>query len=302
MEIGAGRQGRARKGGKHAPPLARLLHDEARFIRTWLDKPLRTGAISPSSPALARAMALEVDPFRTGPVIELGPGTGPVTAALIARGIAEERLVLLEFDPEFCALLRERFPRARVIQGDAYALQASLAGVLEEPAAAVVSSLPLLTRPEPERIALLREAFALMAPRAPFIQFTYGLVSPVPREAGGFAARVSPPVWLNLPPARVWTYRARTRMAPHRRPVRLVRLLDQADQFCDEWLGKVRSEVEGTRERVRSEFRERTAKVRSELREHADKVVRDKRVQPTLALLRRIGERLDGPAARPPDP
>ncbi len=293
MENGAGRQSRARKGGKQAPQLARVIRDEARFIRTWLDKPLRTGAISPSSPALAKAMAMEVDPFRTGPVIELGPGTGPVTAALIARGIAEDRLVLVEFDPEFCALLRERFPRARVIEGDAYALRKTLAPLLDAPAAAIVSSLPLLTRPEPERIALLQEAFALMAPRAPFIQFTYGLVSPVPREAGGFAARVSPPVWLNLPPARVWTYRARTRPAPRRRPVR--KLLDQADQFCDEWLGKMRSEVEETRERVRSEIRERTAKVRSELREHADKVARDRRVQPTLALLRRIGERLDRP-------
>jgi phosphatidylethanolamine/phosphatidyl-N-methylethanolamine N-methyltransferase len=302
LEIGAGRQSRARRGGKHAPPLARLIRDEARFIRTWLDKPLRTGAISPSSPALARAMAMQVDPFRPGPVVELGPGTGPVTEALVERGIAEERLVLLEFDPDFCALLRERFPRARVIQGDAYALRASLAAVLDEPAAAIVSSLPLLTRPEPERIALLQEAFALMAPRAPFIQFTYGLVSPVPREAGGFAARVSPPVWLNLPPARVWTYRTRTRTPPGKRPVRLVRLLGQADQLCDEWLGKVRGEVEGTRDRVRSEIRERTAKVRSELREQADKVVRDRRVQPTLALLRRIGERLEGPDPGRPEP
>lgn len=292
MQIGHGRRKRAREGG--APPLSRRLHDEARFIRTWFDEPRRTGAIAPSGPALARAMARPVDPRRPGLVVELGPGTGPVTAALLERGVDEDRLVLVEFDPEFCRLLRERFPLARVVQGDAYALGRTLGPVLEQPAAAVVSSLPLLTRREPVRLALLREAFAIMAPGAPFVQFTYGLASPLPRQAGGFRASVSPPVWFNLPPARVWTYRA----DPTARPAtgdRLDRLLDQADQLCTEWLARVRGEVEETRDKVRSGLRARTARVRTELREQADKVARDRRVRPTLALLRRLGARLDPP-------
>ena len=59
------------------------LDDEMQFIRTWFEKPIRTGAVMPSGKALARVMARYVDPASTGPVIELGPGTGPVTEALV---------------------------------------------------------------------------------------------------------------------------------------------------------------------------------------------------------------------------
>ena len=99
------------------------LDDEMRFIRTWFEKPLSTGAVMPSSKALARTMAAYVDPQSTGPIIELGPGTGPVTQALVQRGIDPKRLVLVEFDPDFCRLLRSRYPAATVVQGDAYRLR-----------------------------------------------------------------------------------------------------------------------------------------------------------------------------------
>jgi phosphatidylethanolamine/phosphatidyl-N-methylethanolamine N-methyltransferase len=186
--------------------------DEARFLKSWLDRPLMTGAVSPSGRALARTMARYVDPRLPGPVIELGPGTGPVTEALIAHGVAEERLVLIEFNPEFVALLRKRFPRARVIEGDAYNLTKTLAGVITQNAAACISSLPLFTKPEEQRLSLLVDAFLLTHPGAPFIQFTYATVSPMPLKLGGFASgdyssEVSRRVWMNLPPACVWVYR-----------------------------------------------------------------------------------------------
>ena len=63
------------------------LDDEVRFIRSWMEKPLLTGAVMPSGRPLARAMAKFVDPNAPGQVIELGPGTGAVTAALVERGI-----------------------------------------------------------------------------------------------------------------------------------------------------------------------------------------------------------------------
>src|SRR3712207_9553513 len=84
-------------------------------------------------------MASFVDPRIPGPVIELGPGTGPVTDALIRRGVAQDRLVLVEYSPEFCQLLKRRFPKATIIQGDAYDLAETLSGILSEPAAATVS-------------------------------------------------------------------------------------------------------------------------------------------------------------------
>src|SRR4051794_36142209 len=123
------------------------LDDEVRFIRSWLEKPLSTGAVTPSGRVLARTMARYVDPEVPGPVIELGPGTGPVTEALVSQGVEPARLVLIEFNPVFCQLLRSRYPAATVVQGDAYSLRGILAGSLRQPAAAVVSGLPLFTKP-----------------------------------------------------------------------------------------------------------------------------------------------------------
>lgn len=184
--------------------------DEVRFLKSWIDKPLVTGAVAPSSPQLARAMASYVDPARPGLVVELGPGTGVVTQALIERGVAPERIVSIEYNGDFCTLLRQRFPGVHFVHGDAYRLGHTLADLVdgtEHPVAAVVSSLPLFTRPLPERVRLLDESFARMAPGAPFIQFSYALVSPVPHGATRFEIERSNWVMRNLPPARVWIYR-----------------------------------------------------------------------------------------------
>jgi phosphatidylethanolamine/phosphatidyl-N-methylethanolamine N-methyltransferase len=181
--------------------------DEFRFLRSWLEKPLAIGAVTPSGKALARIMAGYVDPAIPGPIIELGPGTGPVTEALVERGIDPERLVLVEFDPGFCELLSKRFPGANVVQGDAYGLRRTLADVLPVPAAAVVSGLPLFNKPLKLRLELLDQAFGLMQPGAPFVQFTYHAISPIPRSHGRIRAEASGRVWRNLPPARVWVYR-----------------------------------------------------------------------------------------------
>jgi phosphatidylethanolamine/phosphatidyl-N-methylethanolamine N-methyltransferase len=183
------------------------LDDEVRFIRSWLEKPLAIGAVTPSGRVLARAMARYVDPATDGPVIELGPGTGPVTEALLDEGISPERLILVEFNPTFCQLLRARFPRATVIQGDAYGLRRLLDEYLYQPAAAVVSGLPLFTKPVRLRLRLLREALELMCPGAPFVQFTYAVVPPIPKALSGVSIEASERIWMNLPPARVWVYR-----------------------------------------------------------------------------------------------
>jgi phosphatidylethanolamine/phosphatidyl-N-methylethanolamine N-methyltransferase len=183
------------------------LDDEARFLLSWFVSPVLTGAVMPSGKVLAATMASYVDPAIPGPVIELGPGTGPVTEALLARGLPPERLILVEYCQDFCALLRKRFPGAKVVRGDAYAIDTVLGSLLKEPASAVLSSLPLLTKPPEQRAALLRTAHDLMHPGAPFVQFTYGVKPPIPPEATGSVVGRSSQVWRNLPPARVWTYR-----------------------------------------------------------------------------------------------
>ena len=187
------------------------LADEARFFKTWVDSPGLTGAVSPSGRSLARAMARCVDPQSRGLVVELGPGTGPVTEALLERGVAPERLVLIEYASPFCNLLRKRFPNTRIVQGDAYRLATTLSGLVDGTVAAVVSSLPLLNRPDADRLSLIDNAFALMGRDGLFVQFTYGLTSPIPIGTPGvrdaYTADADAPVWLNLPPARVWRYR-----------------------------------------------------------------------------------------------
>ena len=183
------------------------IDDEVHFIRSWMEKPLATGAVMPSGRPLARAMAHCVDPDIPGPIVELGPGTGAVTAALVERGIAPSRLTLVEFNPTFCRLMRTRYPDATVVQGDAYALKRLLGGLLRERAAAVVSGLPLFTKPLKFRLRLISDAFTLLAPHAPFVQFSYAVVPPIPRSYSGARVEAAERIWLNIPPARVWVYR-----------------------------------------------------------------------------------------------
>ncbi|GIK79997.1 MAG: methyltransferase [Pseudorhodoplanes sp.] len=184
------------------------LDDEVRFIRSWIEKPLATGAVTPSGRILARTMASYVDIAAPGPVVELGPGTGPVTEALVERGVDPRRLVLVEFNPTFCRLLRTRYPDATVVQGDAYRLKPLLENLLREPASAVVSGLPLLTKPLRTRLRLISDVFSLLQPDAPFIQFTYSMTTPpIPKGLARVETEVSDRIWLNFPPARVWVYR-----------------------------------------------------------------------------------------------
>ncbi len=188
---------------------ANPLEDNFRFLRGVLASPKHVGAIIPSSPALARAIAAQVDPHAAGDIIELGPGTGVVTEALLARGIAAEKLTLVEYDEDFAQHLARRFPRARVLNGDAFELKRTLGGVngkSDGTYSAIVSGLPLLNFPPEKRAALIDDVLALLKPGAPFIQFSYGLHSPAvpPRN---FTVTRAGIVWMNIPPARIWVYR-----------------------------------------------------------------------------------------------
>jgi phosphatidylethanolamine/phosphatidyl-N-methylethanolamine N-methyltransferase len=184
-----------------------MTSDLSRFFRTWLKQPMLTGAVSPSGKALARAMASEVKADGAWPVLELGPGTGPVTAALIERGIAAERIVAVEFDSGFCSLLVDRFRGLNVVEGDAYDLAMSLPPGLTGPYAAAVSSLPLLTRPAAARVSFIADVLDRVLPGGALIQFSYGLGPPVKAAPGNFSVSRAAFVLANLPPAHVWLYR-----------------------------------------------------------------------------------------------
>lgn len=184
----------------------RPILDELVFLREWAGNPLRTGAVSPSGRWLARAMAAEVDADDDGPVIELGPGTGVFTKALIDHGVKPDRLTLIEYNRDFCGLLAKRFPGVHIIQGDAYALSDHLDRHGLTDLSAIVTGLPLLSRPLKRRIELIEAGVGALKPGMPLIQFTYALQAPVPAQPGLFNARRGRRVLFNLPPATTWIY------------------------------------------------------------------------------------------------
>jgi phospholipid N-methyltransferase len=184
------------------------------FFRAWTINPRRVGAIAPSGAALADAITSEITPA-SGPVIELGPGTGVFTYALLARGVAERDLTLVEYGSDFVRLLQLRFPQARVLWMDAARLGHH---DLFEPATvgAVVSGLPLLNMSSRKIIGILAGAFGYLCPGGAFYQFTYGPRCPVPRQLldrlGLRATRIGGAL-LNVPPANVYRI---TRRRPSR--------------------------------------------------------------------------------------
>lgn len=193
------------------PPGARApLSDHIAFLRSWLGSPRRVGAIAPSSASLAALICSEVD-SRHAPVLELGPGTGVFTEALLARGLDAKHLTLVESTPAFAELLRKRFPTARVLSHDAARLS-EIALYAGERAGAAVSGLPLRAMAPASVEAVIVGAFRWLRPGASLYQFTYGLRCPVPTATlarHGLVAQAIGRVWRNLPPATVYRIRKR---------------------------------------------------------------------------------------------
>jgi phosphatidylethanolamine/phosphatidyl-N-methylethanolamine N-methyltransferase len=184
------------------------LQEQLRFLRGLITSPRRVGAIAPSSPFLARAVAAQLDPAKRGSVLELGPGTGAMTREILARGISPARMVVIEYDPEFARQIADGFPGVHVIEGDAFDLDATLGERFPQPFAAIVSGIPLLNHSVEKRNALLDAAFRRLMPGGPLIQFSYGFNSPIPPPPG-VSVKLAAFVWKNLPPAKVWVYRQR---------------------------------------------------------------------------------------------
>ena len=187
------------------------------FLRELVAQPGTVGAICASSPRLAARMASWVDPAAPGLVVELGGGTGVITAALLARGVAPERLVVIEQSAALAAHLQRRFPHVHVLHGDAAEL-ARLTGAPDWPRDAagaplavgcIVSGLPLLSIALPLRQRILHAGVALLAPGGQLLQFTYALRAPSPWQGAGLIGQARQRVLANLPPARIDVLRRR---------------------------------------------------------------------------------------------
>ena len=185
--------------------------DTLQFLRALLRDPSRVGAVAPSGRALANLITADLTPAHL-PILELGPGTGAFTQTLIARGVPEHRVALVEADATFAENLARRFPLARVLAMDATNL-AQLSKVFDEPAGAIISGLPLLSMPGDKVVAILQGAFRHLREGGTLYQFTYLPRCPVPSrvmsELNLEASRMGC-AWANLPPAFVFRIRRRS--------------------------------------------------------------------------------------------
>ena len=184
------------------------LGDSTLFLREWLANPQRTGSVAPSSPMLTSAMARWLPRDSDSYVLELGPGTGAVTDALLKRGLREDRLVAIEHNPALATHLRKRFPLAHIITGDAWRMDELLRE--HAPAigsvGAVISSLPLLNFPKEQADTLAQKIRAVLEPRGRWVQYSYHLTQSRCRGGDEFRLLASKIVWFNLPPARVHVF------------------------------------------------------------------------------------------------
>jgi len=193
-----------------------LSQDVQLFFRSWTCDPLRVGAIAPSGPALAALMTAEIS-AASAPVIKLGPGTGVFTRALLARGVVEENLALIEFGSEFAAKLNADFPRAKTLCMDAARLR-DVELFDDTLAGAVISGLPLLSMTPRTVYSILEGAFAHLRANGAFYQFTYGPRCPVSRpllDRLGLKATYLGGTFANVPPAAVYRIQRRKALRVH---------------------------------------------------------------------------------------
>jgi phosphatidylethanolamine/phosphatidyl-N-methylethanolamine N-methyltransferase len=180
-------------------------NDFLSFFLSWMSSPREVGAIAPSGAALADLITREIT-ATTGPILELGPGTGAFTYKLLKRGVRQHDLTLIEYGSDFMKLLQMRFPGARVLWMDAARLASERLydGV---PVGAVVSGLPLLNMSTRKVISIVSGAFGYIRPGGAFYQFTYGMSCPIPRpvlDRLGLRATLVDRAFLNVPPAAVY--------------------------------------------------------------------------------------------------
>ncbi|WP_026793151.1 class I SAM-dependent methyltransferase [Pleomorphomonas oryzae] len=187
------------------------LSDVLLFAREWFRNPLSVAAIFPSGRALASLMTREIS-AETGPVVELGPGTGVFTRALLKRGVRPQDLTLVEYSSDFARLLQTRFPRVRVLWMDAAGLDRSklFDGV---PVGAVVCGLGFLNMSQEKITAILKAAFDYLRPDGSLFLFTYGARCSVPDAT--LAELDLNAIWVgrtfqNIPPASVYRIERRS--------------------------------------------------------------------------------------------
>ena len=180
------------------------------FFRRFLAHPLRLASILESSPSLSRLVAEQISCDPDDYVVELGAGTGPITRALLAAGVAPDRLIAVEIDAQMAGFLRQRFPGVTVIEEDALALKDAIPPEALKKIGAVVCGVPISLLPAAQQRDLVDVMLSLLPPGRGFLAYTHRLTSPLPADALGLASERRAFTLLNLPPASVWAFREST--------------------------------------------------------------------------------------------
>ncbi|MGB3415360.1 MAG: class I SAM-dependent methyltransferase [Mesorhizobium sp.] len=195
------------RGSQLRKALTQKFDEELKFFKGWIDKPKAVGAIAPTSSITSRRMASIVDPSSGLPVLETGPGTGVITKAILARGIAPQNLYSIEYSPNFVRHLHRLYPDVNVIEGDAFNLTETLGDKRDMLFDCVVSAVPLLNFPIKRRVAYLEDLLGRIPAGRPVMQITYGPLSPIPAGKGDYTVKHFDFIIRNIPPAHLWIYR-----------------------------------------------------------------------------------------------
>lgn len=198
------------------------LREHALLFSRFLRSPRTVGAVTASSRALAEAMVRGLDLSRPGHIVELGPGTGAFTAAIVGRLGASTRFLAIDVDPEFVRQIGKRWPHVECVCASAERLDALVADRGMAPVDHIVSGLPFVSLPPPVTRQILDGVVRVLRPGGTFTTFQYvhgfGL-PPAIAFRRGMTARMgeTPGVRLivrNFPPALVLTWHKTTPLEP----------------------------------------------------------------------------------------
>jgi phosphatidylethanolamine/phosphatidyl-N-methylethanolamine N-methyltransferase len=187
--------------------LGKKFDEEIRFFKGMMQGPKTVGSIVPTSSITARRMASVVNPQSGLPVLELGPGTGAITKAILANGIEPRNLVAIEYSTDFYQHLLRTYPGVHFINGDAFDLDKTLGVLRGQTFDCVISGIPLLNFPMKARVALLESLLDRMPAGRPVVQISYGPVSPIIAQPDRYHIQHFDFVVRNIPPAQLWIYR-----------------------------------------------------------------------------------------------
>nr|WP_099050756.1 class I SAM-dependent methyltransferase [Pararhizobium polonicum] len=181
--------------------------EEIRFFKGWRSNMKAVGSIVPTSGVTARRMASVVNPHSGLPVLELGPGTGVITKAILQKGVQPQNLVSVEFSTDFFQHLVRTYPGVDFINGDAFDLDKTLGARNGQQFDSVISAVPLLNFPMHMRVSLIDDLLSRVPVGRPVIQISYGPLSPVVAMPDRYQISHYDFVVRNIPPAQLWVYR-----------------------------------------------------------------------------------------------